>query len=125
MNRTAVQLHQVHHDYDLAYMPQSLVRTRTMPPKLDEKGVRVPHTQKEIDELRAPDGAPAYAASKGDVTPGTILEVYLVRDAKVAAEKATDADLRIKYAFTMGKAPNPSKDAAAAGSAKDDKKKKN
>ena len=119
------QLHQVHHDYDLAYLPQSLVRTRTMPAKLDEKGVRVPPTQKEIDELRAPDGAPAYAAGKGDVAPGTILEVYLIRDAKIAAEKATDADLRIKYAFTMGKAPNPSKDAATAGSAKDDKKKKN
>ena len=120
-----VQLKEVHHDYDLAYLPQSLVRTRTMPAKTDEAGKKVPHTQKEIDELRAPEGAPAYAAGKGDVTPGTILEVYLIRDAKVAAEKATDADLRIKYAFTMGKSPNPSKDIAAAGSAKDEKKKKN
>ncbi len=119
------KLHQVHHDYDLAYLPQSLVRTRTMPPKTDETGKKVPHTQKEIDELRAPDGAPAYAASKSDVTPGTILEVYLIRDAKVAAEKATDADLRIKYAFTMGKSPNPSKDAASGGSTKADPKKKN
>ena len=104
-----------HQDYNLDYLPQSLVRTRTLPPKTDETGKRVPHTQKEIDELRAPDGAPAYAASKIDVTPGTYLEVYLIRDKNIPDEKATDADLRIKYAFVLGKDPNPPKDISNPG----------
>ncbi|QJW97459.1 hypothetical protein [Frigoriglobus tundricola] len=115
--RTTRPAHVVEHhqDYNLDYLPQSLVRTRTLPAKTDETGKRVPHTQKEIDELRAPDGAPAYASSKLDVTPGTYLEVYLIRDKNIPDEKATDADLRIKYAFVLGKDPNPPKDIASPG----------
>ncbi|MBP3958943.1 hypothetical protein J8F10_27175 [Gemmata sp. G18] len=121
-----VQLKEQHHDYELEYLPQSLVRSKTIPPKLDDKGKKVPHTQKEFDELRAPSGVTGYAANKLDLVPGTILEVYLIRDKSVSAAKATEDDLRIKYAVILGKAPNPPKDAANTGGAKpDDKKKKN
>jgi len=114
-NTRPAQVKEQHQDYNLDYLPQSLVRTRTLPTKTDETGKRVHHTQKEIDELRLPDGAPAYASSKLDVTPGTFLEVYLIRDKNVPDEKATDADLRIKYAFVLGKDPNPPKDIANPG----------
>ena len=119
------QFKEVHHDYDLDYLPQSLVRVKKLPAKTDETGKRVPVTQKELDELRAPAGVTGYAASRSDVTSGTILEVILIRDKTVAADKATDSDLRIKYAIVQGKDPNPPKDIANAGNTKDEKKKKN
>ncbi|HEY1190482.1 MAG TPA: hypothetical protein VGE74_22810, partial [Gemmata sp.] len=70
MNRSRqpqVQMKEQHHDYVLEYVPESLVRTKTLPPKLDEKGKKVPHTQKEIEELRAPGGVTGYAASRSDL----------------------------------------------------------
>jgi hypothetical protein len=99
-----------HQDYDLDYLPQSLVRVHDLPPKLDEKGKKVPHTLKELGELRAPLGVVGYAADKADVVPGTILEVFLLRDKTIPADKVTDADMRIKYALIWGKDPNPPKD---------------
>jgi hypothetical protein len=63
---------------------------------------------------------PAYAASRADVTPATYLEVYLVREKAIPVAKATEDDLRIKYAFILGKDPNPPKDIGGP-----EKKKKN
>src|SRR5205807_451829 len=86
-NRPAnVQFKEMHHDYELDYLPQSLVRTRTLPPKLDDKGKKLAYTQKELDEVRAPAGVTGYAANRGDVVPGTFLEVFLLRDKTVVAE---------------------------------------
>lgn len=126
MNRPAqVQVKEHHHDYPLDYLPQSLVRTKSLPPKTDDNGKKVPHTQKEIDELRAPAGVTGYAASAFDVTPGTFLEVILIRDKTIPAEKATEADLKIKYAIIHGRDPNPPKDIANGGNTKNPPKKKN
>jgi hypothetical protein len=55
-NKRPPQLKEVHHDYDLDYLPQSLVRKKTLPAKTDEKGNKVQYTQKEYDELRVPAG---------------------------------------------------------------------
>lgn len=118
-----VQFKEQHHDYELEYVPQSLVRSKSLPPKLDEKGKKVPHTQSEIDELRAPGGVTGYAASKSDLSPGTIVEVYLIRDKSVTAAKATEDDLRVKYAIILGHDPTPPKDFNNAN--KKDEKKKN
>jgi len=120
------QLKQMHHDYDLDYLPQSLVRMKSLPAKTDEKGMKVPYTQKEYSELRAPVGVTGYVASTSDVTPGTFLEVILIRDKTIAPEKANENDLRIKYAIIQGHDPNPPKDIANSGSSntKNDKKKK-
>ncbi|VTS02781.1 unnamed protein product [Gemmata massiliana] len=120
-----VQLKEQHHDYELEYLPPSLVRSKSLPPKLDDKGKKVLHTQKEIDELRTPAGATGYAANKSDLVAGTIVEVHLIRDRSISAAKATEDDLRIKYAVILGKAPTPPKDATNAGAKPDDKKKKN
>ena len=117
-----VQMKEHHHDYDLEYVPESLVRLKTLPPKTDETGKRAAYTQKELTEARAPAGVIGYAASPFDVTPGTYLEVLLVRDRTIPAAKATEDDLRIKYAVIWGKDPNPPKDIATPQ--KDVKKKK-
>jgi hypothetical protein len=113
MNRPKnVQVKEVHHDYTLEYLPESVVRVRTLPPKFDENGKKVQYTQKEIDELKIPTNIPGYAASRSDVVPGTFLEVYLLCEKSIPVAKVTDADLRIKYAVIWGKDPNPPKDIA-------------
>lgn len=122
-NQPQVQWKEQHHDYDLEYTPESLVRSKTMPPKLDEKGKKVPHTQKEIDELRAPGGVPGYAASRTDLTPGTVVELYLIREKGIPAAKATEDDLRVKYAVILGRDPNAPKETANAKGGNKDKKK--
>jgi hypothetical protein len=124
MNRPhpTVQFKEVHHDYPLDYLPESLVRLKSLPPKLDENGKKVAHTQKEIDELRTPSGVTGYAANRSDVTSGTYVEVFLIRDKKIPAEKVSESDLRIKYAVILGHDPNPPKD---IGSSSNPPKKKN
>ena len=42
--------------------------------------------------------------------PGTIAEVWVVRDKSISAAKATENDLRVKYALILGADPNPPKD---------------
>ena len=98
-----------HHDYTLPYAPDGGVRTKALPPKLDGDGKRVAYTQEEREALRTPLNAPGYAAAKSDLTPGKIVDVTIVRDKKIAAEKVTEADLMIKYAMIIGQDPNPPK----------------
>ncbi|MDY3562673.1 hypothetical protein R5W23_004147 [Gemmata sp. JC673] len=125
-NQSRTQLKEQHHDYELEYVPESLVRVKTLPVKLDDKGKKVPHDQKEINELRAPGGFPGYAANRSDLTPGTIVEVHLIRDKSVPAAKAGEDDLRVKYAVILGRDPNPPKDIGSGDKdKKKDEKKKN
>ena len=105
-----VTVKQQHHDYELEFVPESLVRTKTLPPKFDDNGKKVNYKQKELDEIRAPSGAPGYAATVVDLVPGTIVEVIIIRDKSVPLAKATEGDLRVKYAIILGKDPNPPKD---------------
>ena len=119
------QIKEQHHDYELEYVPQSLVRSKSLPPKLDDNGKKVPHTQSELDELRAPGGVTGYAANKSDLTPGTIVEVFLIRDKSVPAAKAGEDDLRVKYAVILGHDANPPKDLGSSADKKKDEKKKN
>jgi hypothetical protein len=108
---------EMHHDYDLEYVPQSLVRHKTMPEKFDDKGKKVPHTDQETHDLRQPAGVPGYVATKAEVTPGMIVEVILIRDKSISAAKATEDDLRMKYVYLLGHAKN----APSPGSAADKK----
>lgn len=123
MNRPTVTTKEEHHDYELEYVPETLIRNKHLAPKTDEKGVRVNYTQKELEEARAPFGAPWYAASPGELVPGTIVEVIIVRDRKIPAEKVKEDDLRVKYAIILGKDPTPPKDIANPKSDPKDKKK--
>jgi hypothetical protein len=112
------KLKEQHHDYVLNYVDQSLVRIKKLPPKTDENGKTVSYTQKELDELRQPAGFPAYAASKSDLTAGTIVEVHIMRDKTIPPAKATEEDLRIKYVTILGHDPNPPKDISNPKNAK-------
>jgi hypothetical protein len=104
-NQQRANVKEQHHDYELEFVPESLVRTKSMPQKYDDNGKRVAHTQKEIDELRAPPGVTGYAASPADLVPGAIVEVILVRDKSIPASKATEDDLRVEYAIILGPQP--------------------
>jgi len=106
------QLKEQHHDYELEFVPESLVRLKKLPPKTDETGKKVNYTTKELAELRAPDTVSGYAATVVDLVPGTIVDVTIVRDKSIPAAKATEDDLRVKYAMVLGKDPNPPKDIA-------------
>jgi len=124
-NQPRVTVKQEHHDYELEYVPESVVRTKVLPPKLDEKGKRVNYTTKELEELRGPASLPAYAASTSDLTPGTIVDVVIIRDKSVPAAKATEDDLRVKWAVILSHDQNPPKDIAGSKDSKADPKKKN
>jgi hypothetical protein len=119
-NQPQVTYKEVHHDYDLDYLPQSLVRVKHLPPKYDEKGKRAEYTSAELKELKVPREVVGYNSDRSAVVPGTYLEVFLLRDKNVLPEKATDADLKIKYAVIWGQDPSPPKDIAngSAGSTK-------
>lgn len=89
-------------DYDFHLVPESLIRFKSLPPKYDENGKRVSYTTKELEELRAPSGAPGYAASLNELVPGTIVEVVAMRDRKIPANKVSEDDLCVKYVVILG-----------------------
>jgi hypothetical protein len=86
-----------HQDYEFQLLPESLVRSSFLPKKVDDKGKKVEYTQKEKDALKTPIGVTGYAASTSDLTPGTLVDITLIRDKSIAGAKATDEDLRVKY----------------------------
>jgi hypothetical protein len=112
-----------HHDYDIPYLPESLVRTKTLPPKVDPNGKRGFYSAEEQDALKVPYSVPGFQALRGDLTPGTVVEAYIVRDKTIPAAKVTDADMRIKYAVIVGQDANAATN--LAGTSKPAKKKKN
>ena len=109
-SRQNTQIKQQHHDYAIDFAAEGLVRTKTTPTKTNDAGKKVQLTTKEIQEYITPPGAPSYAATKTDLVAGTIVEVIVVRDKSIAAEKVTEGDLRVKYAIILGQDPNPPKD---------------
>lgn len=107
--RPQVQVKWEHHDYTIPFLPESLVRVKHLPPKVDAGGKKGFYSQAEQDELKVPYSVPGYQASKSDLTPGTVVEVYVVRDKAVPAGKTTEDDLRVKYAVIVGHDANPPK----------------
>lgn len=98
---------QKYQDYELAYADGSLVRWKKLPPKgTDAKGKPVQFSDKERTELRKPSSVPGYAAERGDLQPGHLVEVTLVRPKEVPADKAVTQDLRVKVATIVGTNPN-------------------
>ncbi len=112
MNRPKTVTKEVHHDYELEYVPETLIRNRHLAPKAGGGGPAAQYTQAELDEHRAPVGAPWYAASPAELTPGTIVEVIIIRDKKIRVENQKEDDLRVKYAIILGHDKNPPKDIA-------------
>ncbi|HXD87138.1 MAG TPA: hypothetical protein VN641_11630 [Urbifossiella sp.] len=113
-----------HTDHKVPYLPESLVRVKTLPHKLDDTGKRGFYSEKEQTQLKAPLGVPGYQAAKADITPGTIIDLHLIRDRSIAANKVTDSDMRVKYAIILRHDPNPPKDIANGTAGSPPKKKK-
>ncbi len=116
-NNSRTQTKQEHHDYQLEFVPESLVRFKHLPPKFDIDGKKASHTQREMDQLKQPYTVPGYVASYADLTPGTWIEVYVIRDKSIKAENVQENDLRVKYAIILGQDPNPPKDIASPSKA--------
>lgn len=100
------------------YHDAALVRWKKLPPKTDEKGKRTPYSPEEMAELRAPRGAPGYAASPEDLKPGYVIELTLVRPKEVPLSKLAPQDLRVQYAVIL----TEDKTATAGGKREDEKK---
>lgn len=111
--RRSTQVKHEHHDYQLEFVPESLVRLKHLPPKLDAEGKKTNYTAKELDELKQPYSVPGYQATQADLTPGTWIEVFVIRDKSIPASKVKEDDLRVKYAIVWGHDPNPPKDIAS------------
>jgi hypothetical protein len=105
-----VTLKEEHHDYDMRFVDESLVRFKSLPPRLDSNGKKMPYTVKEKDALSKPVGVPGYRATREDLTAGTIIDVKVVRP-----RSGTDDDLVVRQAMILGHDPTPS---AADGKAK-------
>lgn len=101
---------EMHHDYILEYVPESLVRTKVLPPKLDDKGKRANYTTQELTAMKVPVGVVGYVSSTADLVPGTIADIILIRDKSISASKMVEDDLRVKYAIILGKNQTPPKD---------------
>lgn len=89
-------------DVDLTFAEQGLVRWHKPAPKMDANGRKVPHHYKELQRMRLPQGAPGYIASRGDLVPGQIVVVTLVRPRDVPLAKVAETDLQIKYVVIAG-----------------------
>lgn len=95
-------------DYDFPFIPESLVRTMHLPPKTDDKGKKIPYTDKEKEALKQPPRVTGYAAQISDLVAGSTVDVILIRDKSIPDDKVTDSDLRVKYAIIQ--APPAKKD---------------
>jgi hypothetical protein len=109
-------------DLHFALGETTLVRWKKLPPKIDAAGKRVPYTAEEMKELRSPPGAPGYAADRGDLKPGYVLELTLMRPKEVPAAKAVIQDLRVRYAVILGADPSASVTLGKEEKKKEDKK---
>jgi len=88
-----------------SFIEESLVRTSLLPLKLDEKGKKIAYKEKEKEALKLPTGAPGYAAKIDDLEVGGTVNLLLIRDKSIAQDKATDDDLRIKFAIIQPEKP--------------------
>jgi hypothetical protein len=92
-----------HEHVDISYAPAGLVRWEKMPSKPDGSKP----TAKDLEDLRKPVGAPGYAAAKGDLKPGHIVELTLVHPRDIPADKVKEADIVIKYVMIEGETKAP------------------
>lgn len=83
-----VKVKETHHDYDLPFLEGVTVRTKVLPPNLDENGRPKPRTPEELQKLKGEGNLPFYAATVSDIQPGQIVEVYIVQPKNAAADKS-------------------------------------
>ena len=104
-----------------------LVRWKKLPPKTDGKGKPARYSPEERAELKLPRGAPGYAADPGDLKPGYVVELTMLRPKEIPPAKLVFQDLRVQYAVILtedrGAAPGGKKDDEKKAEKKSDEKK--
>jgi hypothetical protein len=90
---------QMKKELEYQFVPESLVRTKVLPPKYDSNGKKVTYTDKEKAALKIPAGVVGYAANVSDLAPGSTVDLILIRDKSIPEAKVTEEDMRIKYAI--------------------------
>ncbi|MGL6074076.1 MAG: hypothetical protein ACRC8S_07940 [Fimbriiglobus sp.] len=103
---------------DFVFHENGLVRWQKQPVKLSETRKKIPWTPKEAAELKLPQGAPGFAATREDLDSGQVVEVTYMRPKDLKADVAVISDFRVKYVVIVGV------DAAATGTKKEEPKKK-
>jgi hypothetical protein len=85
----------------MSYSEEGMLRVKDLPPKLNEKGKKVPYTAEEMKQLKSPAGTPGYATERSSLTVGQIVEVTLVRPKSVKPAEVAPQDLRVKWAVIL------------------------
>src|SRR5262249_52390351 len=88
-----ITLKEQHHDYELEFVPESLVRIKPPPPKTNENGRGVASPTKEPEEARVPPPVVVSAPPPGALNPAPTAGVGIVRKKSTPAAKATEDDL--------------------------------
>jgi hypothetical protein len=96
-----------HQDHDLVFADEGMVRWKKLPPKIGVEADKKFYTPAETAKLKLPMNTPGYAADRGDLKPGHIVQVTLVRPKDIPAKKAEPGDLKVKYAIIVGEAATP------------------
>lgn len=96
-----VAVREEHHDYEMRFVEQSLVRFKSLPPRFDSNGQTMSYTIEEKDVLRKPVGVPGYRASRGDLVRGSIVDVEVMRP-----RTGDQGDFVVRHAMILGRNPN-------------------
>jgi hypothetical protein len=105
--RTLPQLKDMPKDVGLDLTPDVKVRRMKLPPKKDEKGHTVPYTEKEKKELKGDTNLKGYSAELGDLKPGQILSLHIVKLKGAKGEDAKKVFVSRIFIQGEGQAPPP------------------
>jgi hypothetical protein len=94
-------------DLEFKYAEGALARTKVPPMRPDAKGKFVKVPSKELEPLRKPQGAPGLHIDRGDIAPGAIVTLELLRPKSIPASKASIEDKVIKFAVVTGETTPP------------------
>lgn len=79
---------EVHNDYILELTADVKIRNVKLPPKTDEKGAKSTYTAAELQKLKGGSSLRGYEADTGDLKPGQIVTLNLVKIKGDASGKA-------------------------------------
>jgi hypothetical protein len=97
MANTKPQEH--HQDYTFPYTEDAHARAKHLPPKLDDKGKKVPYTNEELREAKGNIALSGFERSLDSVQVGSVVEIHLGK--KVGAAKEKKDDLFVRWVYIL------------------------